>query len=234
MLRLKPTVISLTAGEVKDAETRRRFRRHLKRADAQLSTERKRAEQDRILLQRERSSSISDTQAKDEPDHAATQEPEGVLTSSPPQSLVTLAQQPATAPLASPHGPEQHGSDDQEPKVVHEQPPLVPRLLAMTPRRFPHALGSASSQRGGSGHGRYAGATAVPMTSLSAQPHNASDMAGNLTTGHLVEPPTSPTRDSTSPILPPPFSQTPRRITADYTASTVREISVGLIIDGYR
>ncbi|KAH8906554.1 hypothetical protein BR93DRAFT_616929 [Coniochaeta sp. PMI_546] len=227
MLRLKPSVISLTAGEVKDAETRRRFRRHLRRADAEKSLERKRVEQNRDLLPRRRSSSRLNSQAKDRPVPDAIHESDGVLSSSPAQSPVTPEQHAATAsPLAISNGPSRHASDDEESKAAREQCSSVPRLLEMAPRGFPHTLSPASTQRRDLGHERTPGATCVVKSSFGVQSHIdcTSGMAGDFETSRSNEDPKSPTRVSTSPNLPPPFSQTPRRTTAEYNASTVRKV----------
>ena len=226
MLRLQPTVITLTAGEVKDAETRRRFRRHLKAADARQSLDRKRMKQKQEIPVKRRSSSTSAPQTKDGPEPTARQFPEGVLTSSPPQSSVLpVPQAAAEQQLASREVRDRQASNDRSAGAVHEPSHLVPRLLAMTPRRLPHALLSATSLRRGTGQGRPDRDTALPAIGFPSQlqEDNTVELAGESQTTQQVRALGSLRRGETSPTLPPPFSQTPRRVTQDLDASRVSE-----------
>lgn len=186
-------------------------------------------EQKQEIPPRGPSPSTSAPQNKDGPEPAAGQRPGGVLTSSPPQSPVLPAPQAAAEhQMASPEGRDRQASDDQLARAIHEPSHLVPRLLAMTPRRLPPALLSASSQRRGAGHGRLDVDSTFPRIGFPSQAHgdNAVGLGGESQTTQQVRAPGLLLPGETSPTLPPPFSHTPRQVTRDFDAAMVSKAVV--------
>lgn len=220
MLRSTPTVITLTIGEVNDAEHRRRFRRHLKRNAAGQSPERRHARTDQNVETQlpQLSSSTSSPSAKSGPDETTNQG--GIrraLESWLPQSagqFPSIQHLDTARPIATP--PRER---DQ-----HVLPP-EPRLLAMSPRRLGHILIFDRSPIGNPIRqsietDSYAGTAFTSETQR--QPANEEPVEEDANTAGppTLTPVFSPLRLG-SPELPPPFSRTVRVHSAAYTAPNV-------------
>jgi hypothetical protein len=180
-------------------------------------------EQNVETLRRGHSSSISPA-SKDEPDPTVINSSRDALASSTPQPRSMPGERaPATSPVAS--LPEPDHQSGREPRAAHDESP-VPRLLAMTPKRFPGALRSSISQRNDITTNR----PTEPLSSItigtSPGPHRdtGSGAEKDSETAHeATEIPSPSARQTLSPNLPPPFSRTPRGINAEYNARAVRD-----------
>ena len=220
-MRAKPTVIVLTAGEVKDAETRRRFRMHLRRADAQQRLERKLVEQNRDSPPRARSSSTSNAQAKDEPEPAARQDLRRVLQSSPPQSPVVSGEHIVSASsFPSPESPDGRRRSDQEPRSAQDDSQSTPSPSDTHPSRLPHVRSNTAPKRPAEMIGRQATAAAP----YSHRHDTSGTRLGRSATAHPAEAAPKSATSRASPTLPPPFSRASRGLTPEYDAPTVRSV----------
>lgn len=218
MIRLQPTVISLTMSEVKDLETRRRYLRYLQREENTTSEETVQRKSSPPLEPREPGSTLSSSQNRGS---SSSPNPAGVdpLPSSPLERIIDeLTESVEPIPTAPRQGLDLDLTE-LEPSISLDSlgspspldsPSSTGRYLSAKPRR-PHLLQvSLDSDRPTEGINALASPSeSHPSPRAGREPEGARDS----------ETTTNTRRHHTVSImsLPPPFSLKPRRVSAERT-----------------
>lgn len=202
MLRMKPSVITLTAGEVTDAEHRLRFRRHLRHGASEpqpaknsLATEQNRDSQPRQQIS-------SSPAFKVGASHASPGGIRRALESWRPQSSAASAE-----PL-----------DTDESTTVWEQEqsasPTEPRLMQLSPRVLDRSMLLNWHRHVGSGRPAFGESNSNSKTTdaASIEDHTVDEPQQRETEAadRILDARLSPSSRVASPELPSPFSQTVR------------------------
>ncbi|KUI58030.1 hypothetical protein VP1G_05327 [Cytospora mali] len=212
MIHLQPTVISLTMSEVKDLETRRRYRRYLQREENPTSEETVQRKSSPILEPRGPRRTVMFSQNRES---SSSPNPPGVdpLPSSPLERIV-----------------DNHAEDDEPtPNAPHHGLELT--LIEPEPLASLDSFDSPSPLDSPSSTGRYL--SARPRRPRLFQSPSNSDKPNDVVVSYASpfeqhpSPPSANDPEATAsirhhpsvsmPSLPPPFSQKPRRISAERT-----------------
>lgn len=218
MIRLQPTVVSLTMSEVKDLETRRRYRRYLQREENPTSEETVQQKSSQALEPKESRRTFGSSQNRES---SSSPNPNGVdpLPSSPLERIID----------------ERSEDDEPTPTTLRQAMILLP--TETEPRILHDSLNSLSSPGSPSSPGSYLSARPRRPCPFQTSSDGENPVGGVATLESLFEqrlslrsarePEETRVAETTAstrrhptvsmPSLPPPFSQKPRRTSVERT-----------------
>lgn len=244
MIRIQPTVISLTMSEVKELENRRRYRRYLQREENPASEE---------TVQRKHSPSLElqvpaprrALSASQNVSHGGESSSPNLASAEPVSSpslpgfasrQVDRAEEDEQTPIAQRQGPDLMASEVEP--LTSPIPSASPgRFLSMRPRR-PHLFPSSSTGHILMSPPSPAAETTLPPEEPAEGGNIFSGLYEQSISGRIIEEPevsqtpgmigvpesrinSRPRPTGRLPSLPPPFSQNPRRASGEKTFTLV-------------